>query len=458
MKEEYKRIFRRSSIVLLLILQLTIFFVIWENSYNELDVIASTRIAEVAIICIYMLWMILVTKVFGGYNVGYLKITELFILQTVSMVCVNIIEYLELCMIAHQYVSIEPMVIVTLCDIVIALPWSYLTRFIYVRLYPAKNMIFIYGNHPQNELVNKINEHDDKYNILAAISVNEGIQKIYDNIGKYDAVIIGDIPVRIRNDILKYCYSVSKRVYITPKLSDIIIRQAKEIHLFDTPLYMTRCMGLLPEQQAVKRVMDIVISLIMLVILGIPMILTAIIIKIQDGGPVFYRQERLTKDRRPFTIIKFRSMIIDSEKYGARLASKDDARITPFGKFIRRIHFDEVPQLFNILRGDMSFVGPRPERDCIAKQYEEKLPEYAFRLKVKAGLTGYAQVYGKYNTTPYDKLKLDLTYIEKYSLGLDVKIIFMTIKAIFQADNTEGVDECQTTALPSDNKNEIKRH
>ena len=177
------------------------------------------------------------------------------------------------------------------------------------------------------------------------------------------------------------------------------------------------------------------------------MLVIAIAIKLYDGGPVFYKQKRLTRDNKEFEILKFRSMSVDSEEKGARLAAKGDSRVTPVGNIIRNIHFDELPQLFNILKGEMSIVGPRPERRIIADQYLEEIPEFDMRLKVKAGLTGYAQVYGKYNTTPYDKLKMDITYIENYSFGLDIRIMFLTFKILFQKENTEGVDAEQTTAI-----------
>ena len=189
------------------------------------------------------------------------------------------------------------------------------------------------------------------------------------------------------------------------------------------------------------------LSLIGIVIASPFMLIIALAVKLYDGGPVLYKQERLTRDGRPFMIYKFRSMSMDSEKSGARLAAKGDKRVTPVGRVIRNIHFDELPQLFNILKGDMSMVGPRPERQVIADQYAEEIPEFVLRTKVKAGLTGYAQVYGKYNTTPYDKLKFDITYIENYSLWLDVKIMLLTFKILFQKENTEGVDETQKTAL-----------
>ncbi len=202
------------------------------------------------------------------------------------------------------------------------------------------------------------------------------------------------------------------------------------------------------EQRLVKRIIDIVCALLLVILTSPFMLLTAIAIKLYDGGPILYKQVRCTRDMREFKILKFRSMRIDAEKDGvARLASKNDSRITPVGRFIRKTRIDELPQLFNILAGDMSFIGPRPERPEIIRQYQEDMPEFTFRTKVKSGLAGYAQVYGKYNTTPYDKLKLDLFYIENYSVWLDLKLMLLTLKVLFQSDSTEGVDTNQTTAM-----------
>ena len=226
-----------------------------------------------------------------------------------------------------------------------------------------------------------------------------------------------------------------------------MFRGADDIHLFDTPLLLSRNQGLSIVDLFVKRCMDIVFSSLGILIASPFMIIIALAIKLYDKGPVFYKQERITKDAKPFMIYKFRSMTVHSEDAGARLAAKGDARVTPVGRVIRAIHFDELPQLFNILKGDMSMVGPRPERQIIADEYAEAIPEFVLRLKVKAGLTGYAQVYGKYNTTPYDKLKLDLTYIENYSAWLDIRILLLTFKILFVRENTEGVEESQTTAI-----------
>lgn len=233
-----------------------------------------------------------------------------------------------------------------------------------------------------------------------------------------------------------------------PKISDVLVKGATQLHLFDTPIYLTREYALKIEERIAKRVIDLVCSILLLLIASPFMLITAIAIKLYDGGPVFYKQVRCTIGQREFEIMKFRSMRVDAEKDGvARLASKNDSRITPVGKFIRAVRIDELPQLLNILKGDMSFIGPRPERPEIIAQYMEEMPEFVFRMKVKAGLAGYAQVYGKYNTTPYDKLKLDLTYIEQYSVWLDLKLMLLTLKILIKPESTEGVDSSQTTAI-----------
>ncbi|MCR5272440.1 MAG: exopolysaccharide biosynthesis polyprenyl glycosylphosphotransferase, partial [Lachnospiraceae bacterium] len=283
--------------------------------------------------------------------------------------------------------------------------------------------------------------------IKEMICLTEGEDKIIEKMKGFESVLVGDIPSHERNLFVKHCFENNIRCYSIPKLSDIMIRSAESIDLFDSPLMLYRNRGLNYLQAIMKRIMDIVVSGLALIILAIPMIIIAILIKTYDGGPVMYSQKRLTLNGREFDILKFRSMVVDSEKNGARLASANDDRITPVGRVIRRLHFDELPQLINILKGDMSVVGPRPERKDIADEYKKEIPEFDFRLKVKGGLTGYAQVYGQYNTTPYDKLKLDLTYIENYSLWLDIKIMILTVKILFWKEKSEGVDDSQTTAL-----------
>ena len=266
--------------------------------------------------------------------------------------------------------------------------------------------------------------------------------------GECNAVVLWDIPTAERNKLLKFCYANSIRVYMMPKITDVIMTGAEELHVFDSPLLLTREYALTMEQAFLKRLIDVVCSLILIILTSPIMLLTAILVKLGDGGPVLYKQVRCTIGQREFLILKFRSMRPDAEKDGqARLAQKKDDRITPVGRVIRSCRIDELPQLFNILKGDMSFIGPRPERPEIIAEYLEVMPEFVYRMKVKAGLAGFAQVYGKYNTTPYDKLKLDLTYIENYSVLLDVKLMLLTLKVLFWPDSTEGVDAEQITAL-----------
>jgi len=310
-------------------------------------------------------------------------------------------------------------------------------------------MLLVHGERDIEDILKKFASRKDKYKIAKCMDVREGLMKLESEIAKgYEAVVLWDIPIPERNRLLKYCYSRSIRVYLMPKIPDVLIKGADAIHLFDTPIFLVREYALTVEQRAAKRMIDIVCALILLVVASPFMLITAILIKCYDKGPVFYKQIRCTMGGREFFILKFRSMRVDAEKDGvARLASKKDPRITPVGRFIRAVRIDELPQLFNILMGDMSFIGPRPERPEIIRQYMEEMPEFAFRMKVKAGLAGYAQVYGKYNTTPYDKLKLDLSYIENYSVWLDLKLMLLTLKILIKPESTEGVEDSQVTAI-----------
>ncbi len=446
-RDEYKHLLNGISNCILLALQTAIFAVIWYEVYVPGMKYHFFRRGNWAVIGIYTLFVCFFTQILGGYRIGYLRITDICLSQILAVCCANVVAYFQLCMVARDYVKIWPVCLLTGIETVLIVPFVYVVRYIYVRLYPPRRMIVIYGNYPPNDLIAKINTRRDKYNICASISYVVGYEKLYPLIREYNAVVLCDLPAQARNQIMKYCYQESVRTYVTPKISDVILRGADDIHLFDTPLLLSRNNGLSIDQRFIKRTVDIVFSMAGLMILSPFMLLTAAAIKFYDRGPVFYKQERLTRDGEKFEIIKFRSMSMDSEAAGARLAAKGDPRVTPVGKVIRRIHFDEIPQLFNILKGDMSFVGPRPEREVIAKEYIEKIPEFVLRLKVKAGLTGYAQVYGKYNTTPYDKIKLDITYIENYSIWLDFKLILMTVKVIFQKENTEGVEQEQKTAM-----------
>lgn len=452
-RERFKRVIMFVAALIIMTLEVAAFAFVWFTFYNYSDVIGELyyRRGHWAILGIYALLLFLFSKIYGAFKVGYLRIMDVLYSQILSIICVNGITYIQLCLIGRwKFTSnLLPILWMTLADIILIIIWVFSTRYIYTKIYPPRQMIVVYGDRGYDSLVQKIESRKDKYNVSGTISIEEDEEAIKEKIREYEAVILCDIPAQIRNRLLKYCFDISKRCYTTPKLSDIIITGATKIHLFDTPLYLYRNRGLTSEQKLIKRIIDIVFSLLMLILASPLMLIITIIIKAYDGGPVFYLQRRLTLDGKEFKVYKFRSMRMDSEKQGARLAVKGDSRVTPFGRIMRNIHFDELPQIFNILKGDMSLVGPRPERPEIMAEYERYIPEFHYRLKVKAGLTGYAQVYGKYNTTPYDKLKLDLTYIENYSVWLDFKLLLLTFKVLFQKENTEGVETWQTTAVAS---------
>ncbi len=449
MKEKYKHLLNFTANVMTLLVEGLMFGWVWYICYVPMldEANALFRRGNWAVIGMYMLFVFFFTKVFGGYRIGYMRMSDIILSQILAVLLSLVVGYLEICLVANDYLTPKPLILMTVAEIVFIVPWVILVRKGYQRLYPPRQMLVIYGNYSPDDLIEKINTRKDKYNICASESYRVGYEILYPLIKKYNAVVLCDLPAEARNQIMKYCYQESVRTYVTPKISDIMFRGADDIHLFDTPLLLSRNQGLSIVDLFVKRCMDIVFSSLGILIASPFMIIIALAIKLYDKGPVFYKQERITKDAKPFMIYKFRSMTVHSEDAGARLAAKGDARVTPVGRVIRAIHFDELPQLFNILKGDMSMVGPRPERQIIADEYAEAIPEFVLRLKVKAGLTGYAQVYGKYNTTPYDKLKLDLTYIENYSAWLDIRILLLTFKILFVRENTEGVEESQTTAI-----------
>lgn len=375
---------------------------------------------------------------------GQLHRVDLIIGQIISLCIVNFVSYFQICLVANRMLTPAPMLMLTVVEFAVAIALIFLFTTVYHKLYAPHDMLLIYGHKRGVSLKIKMDSRKDKYNISKLISVEEGYEAIINEIPKHDAVILNDVPAELRNDILKFCYQYRVRTYVAPKLTDVMLRGARNITLFDTPLLLVKGTGLTPAQRVAKRTMDILLGSVALIIAAIPMVIVALAIKLEDGGPVFFKQKRMTRGGREFDILKFRSMIVDAEKYsGAVLAAGDDPRITKVGKIIRATRLDELPQIINIVKGDMSIVGPRPERKVIADEYCKDIPEFAYRLKVRGGLTGYAQIYGKYNTSAYDKLRLDLMYIENYSLLLDIKLIILTLRIIFSKDSTEGIDVAQ---------------
>lgn len=465
--ETSKRIILLALSGVCLALETLVFVYYWKTNFSP-SITASTGVpyywrADALQIAFYVVMLFFFSHMYGGMRIGYLKNAEVIFSQAIASLAADVLLYAQLSIMAKEFFVLTCFFYMLVWQLAIILVWNNIAYWIYKTVFPPRRMLLVHGDRPIESIVSKFQSRKDKYELVQFIHVSEGLETVCQvilrgyELGLFNAVVIWDIPTQERNILMKYCYARSIRVYMMPKITDVIIRGTEELHLFDTPILLTREYSLTVEQRFVKRLIDLVFALLLFVITSPIMLLTAIVIKCYDGGPVLYKQRRCTQNQRQFNILKFRSMRVDAEKDGvARLARKNDDRITPVGRFIRKVRIDELPQLINIIKGDMSFIGPRPERPEIIAQYMEMMPEFAFRMKVKAGLAGYAQVYGKYNTTPYDKLKLDLTYIENYSTWLDLQLMLLTLKVLFWPDSTEGVESEQITALRESMKNEEK--
>ena len=446
-----------------LLLQTGIYAYIWMEYYYPIISKFTLRLkfnqnGHLAMFAIYFVLLFFFDSTYGGLKIGYLKPMDVFMSQLFALLFVNVITYLQISLMNGWWLEPKYFLAATLVQLLTALVWNLICNWFYRRVFPPREMLLVYGERSIEDILQKFASRKDKYHIAKCINIREGMKAVEKEVVKgYGAVVLWDIATEDRNRLLKFCYGQSIRVYMMPKIPDVLVKGSDQLHLFDTPILLIREYALTVEQRLAKRLIDVICALILVVITSPVMLITAICIKCYDGGPVLYRQVRCTIGGREFKIMKFRSMRVDAEKDGvARLAARNDSRITPVGKFIRAVRIDELPQLFNILAGDMSFIGPRPERPEIIRQYVEDMPEFVYRMKVKAGLAGYAQVYGKYNTTPYDKLKLDLSYIENYSVWLDIKLMLLTLKILVKAESTEGVDSTQVTAMKQEENVEEK--
>lgn len=448
-----KRYLREKSIlyafkIIITLLITGMMFAIWFFYYNPKINLPFFAKGHYLMTVVFMAVYLVFTRVYGGFMVGTASVLDLIFSQIIAVGFTVGSSYAIFSLLSYKLVNPVPLIISFFAFSIVAALWCFVADKVYFRLHKPKKTIVIFGNKESYESLKGVKDMTKRF-LVEEVHDSEKttLEFLFEKIKGFDAVFMCGVPSDYRNEILKYCIANDIACFIKPKISDTIIRGGKTIQMMNVPVY--RCKrgdtGLI--YLAMKRFMDIVLSLIAIVISSPFMLFTAAAIKLYDRGSVFYRQTRLTKNGKEFKVIKFRSMIQDAEKDGvARLAKDGDDRITPVGKVIRMLRLDELPQLFNILKGDMSFVGPRPERPEIAEEYEKDMPEFALRLQVKAGLTGYAQVYGKYNTPPYDKVQMDLMYVANQSIIEDLKLMLMTFKILFIPSSTEGVSDDQTTA------------
>ena len=442
--------YRRFTIFMLRLMYsigLVVFFYFgWQWGYQE---VTFFRLGNYFVVAVYAFLVILFMSIYGGFRVGVQRLSGLIYSSALALIFSNFIMYLILCLAARAMLSPWPMLLIMFGQILWVILACWEINHVYFQLHPVREIIAIYKQNTEDEqTIRKMQSIRERYKIAVTLDSDLPLSTIFEAIEPYGSVLIGTMSDDKRRAIFDHCYHTEKRINIIPSVMDIAMNSAQQTQIFDTPVLLCRNQELSPEQMLLKRVIDIAGSLFGLIVASPFMLLAAISIKFQDRGPVLFRQERLTRGGKLFTIYKFRSMNVDAERHKPMLAKKNDARITKVGKIIRALRIDELPQLYNILRGDMSLVGPRPERPVFYKEYSENLPAFDLRLKMKAGLTGHAQIYGRYNTSPRDKLNMDLFYIENFSNLQDIKLILMTIKVLFMKESSEGFSENQYQNQP----------
>ena len=412
----------------------------WEEDYS-----GYTTLFAVGILYCITYWIF--AKMYQALKIGIYRLTELTYFQLLAFSIADILLFVESVIWFH---GIEKLLIRSfVLGLGIQMTVTVLSIFIHNRLFArydvARKVMIVYGNDHYHSLVKKMNAKKLRYNIVGCYPDTTPKHVLHEKIVECESIYLYETSEKLKKDLVYYCDGIGKDIYLTQSVDDLITMGFDISHTFDTPFIRTKRMPVKWYYPFVKRSFDIIASVLACIILLPVFLLVAIAIKVYDGGPVFFTQDRAGINHKVFRIYKFRSMIIDAEADGMRRATSNDERITPVGKFIRATRIDELPQLINIIKGDMSVVGPRPERVELDDIYTEQMPEFALRLKVRGGLTGYAQVFGKYNTTPEDKLKLDLLYINQRSIMLDLKLILYTIKILFVPESTEGFEEDETT-------------
>ena len=465
LKHNRMRSERSNNVMMLLkiihfLFDIAIFFIafIWfrYHRFNNLDPVGFRYNYFVAIL--YGLLLYFFARTYNANNFGFFGIRNLALSQMITQFFSVCITYMSVCIAWKKLRAPWPFLLILPVQFIVDVLWTYLCTFIFFKSFPKRKTLLIYRNNLDRLRFGAITGKPVEriHQIVEEIQFDGSFEDLKPRLGDFDALFVAGVNIDCRNGILKYCNEYGVTCYFLPHIGDVIMQGSTHIKSFDSPILYIDRKALDPLYAFNKRAFDIVSSGLALIVLSPLMIVITIVIKCYDKGPALYKQTRLTKDGKRFDILKFRSMRVDAEKDGvARLSSgENDDRITPIGRFIRRFRIDELPQLINIFKGDMSVVGPRPERPEIAEQYYESIPEFMLRLQVKAGLTGYAQVYGKYNTDPYEKLEFDLLYINQMNILTDLMLCFATFFTFFLPDSTEGISKGATTAIDNNSVSE----
>lgn len=447
MKKTEHKVSVRIVKIINVLLMMIVFASAWYGYYEERAQVHYYRRGDWVVITLFGILYFILCRSYDAFHIYTSSVPEIVYSQGLALLIADGAMYMVIWLLSLYTPNVLPILMAFIIQLTISLMWSVIVQKGYFLCHKPKKTIVVYDIREGLEKLVGQYGLDKKFWVCQVVQIDDCLVNL-SVLDECETVFVSGVHSHDRNIILKYCIENSIEIYVIPRVGDVIMSGAERVHMFHLPMLQVGRYNPVPEYSMCKRVFDIVCSGVALVILSPFMLITALAIK-SDGGPAFYKQKRLTKDGKEFDVLKFRSMRIDAEKDGvARLSTGDkDDRITPIGKIIRSIRFDELPQFINILKGDMSIVGPRPERPEIATQYEEEMPEFRLRLQTKAGLTGYAQVYGKYNTTPYDKLLMDLMYISNPSMWEDIKICFTTVKILFMPESTEGITVGNTTAM-----------
>jgi len=390
----------------------------------------------------YIIMSYMFSNIYGRYDIGKRKskpiITSLFL----TMVFTDVISMFMLSVMNTNdknnktFILEQPLLLIPILilQFIVILIYTYGGNALYFKLYePEKCIIITSSQRSLNEIIRGVRKYKLQYKVEKVADYRD--KKLKEYIIGHDTIFVYDVPVKERTEIVEYCYQNMKNVHFNPDMHDVVEKSARHFILDDVSMFGNYSKGLTLEQKFTKRIMDVVISLFALIITSPLLLLSIILIKLEDKGSIIFKQNRATRDGKIFSVYKLRTMKEDVENYSA---IENDERVTKVGKFLRKYRIDEIPQFYNVLKGDMSVVGPRPEMLANIFNYTSILPEFEYRLRVKAGITGYAQIAGKYNTSPKDKLILDLMYIEEYSFWLDIKLLFQTLIVLFKKDSTEA--------------------
>ena len=442
-----KRAQQRAVKIMNIILVAVPFLFCWMRFYSYGMLMPFHGIGKWIVVFLFMLLYYCLAHLYSGFLINLSKISELIYAQILAVLLSNFFIFIVIILLVQRIPNVLPILSSIIFEICIIVLWCVSAHKWYFKKFRAKRTVVVWDEREGLEDLIKAYGMSKHFSIVDTPNAKVCLEHQFKEINNAEVVFLYGVASHDRNKFLKHCVDNGIVIYVIPRIGDVIMSGAQRMHMFHLPMLMVERFNPTPEYLVIKRVADIVFSTLTIILLFPLFVVVSIGIKATDGGSVFYNQKRLTKDGKEFYVHKFRSMRVDAEKDGvARLSTgENDSRITPVGRIIRKYRIDEFPQLLNIIKGEMSIVGPRPERPEISEQYEKSIPEFKLRLQVKAGLTGYAQVYGKYNTTPYDKLLMDLMYIAKPSLAEDCKIIFATIKILFMPESTEGFEPSSMT-------------